>query len=103
METTDPRQYPVEFDGPERDSDVFEITLPAGYDVDDLPLPVNADYDFADYHSKTEKDGNVLRYTRVFEVKQLGVPLNRMDDLKKFYRIIANDEPNSAVLKPVPH
>ncbi len=103
LETTEPRQYPVEFDGPERDTDVFEITLPAGYDVDDLPVPVNADYDFADYHSKAEKDGNVLRYTRVFEVKQLSVPLNRMDDLKKFYRIIATDERNSAVLKPVGH
>ena len=103
LETTEPRQYPVEFPGPERDTDVFEITIPAGYDVDDLPQPVNADYDFADYHSKAEKDGNVLRYTRVFEVKQLSVPLNRMDDLKKFYRIIATDERNSAVLKPVGH
>ncbi len=103
LETTEPRLYPVEFDGPERDTDIFEITLPAGYDVDDLPSPVNADYDFAAYHSKAEKDGNVLRYTRVFEVKQLSVPVNRMDDLKKFYRIIATDERNSAVLKPMGH
>jgi len=103
LETTEPRLYPVEFDGPERDTDIFEITLPAGYDVDDLPSPVNADYDFAAYHSKAEKDGNVLRYTRVFEVKQLSVPVNRMDDLKKFYRIIATDERNSAVLKPTGH
>ncbi len=103
LETTEPRLYPVEFDGPERDTDIFEITLPAGYDVDDLPSPVNADYDFAAYHSKAEKDGNVLRYTRVFEVKQLSVPVNRMDDLKKFYRIIATDERNSVVLKPTGH
>jgi len=82
---------------------IRDSTLPAGYDVDDLPPPVNADYDFATYHSKAEKDGNVLRYTRVFEVKQLSVPLNRMDDLKKFYRIIATDERNSAVLKPTGH
>jgi hypothetical protein len=103
LETPESRQYPVEFDGPELDTDVFEITLPAGYDVDDLPPPVNADFDFATYHSKAEKDGNLLRYTRVFEVKQLSVPLNRMDDLKKFYRIIATDERNSAVLKPAGH
>ena len=103
LETTEPRLYPVEFDAPERDTDIFEITLPAGYDVDDLPSPVNADYDFAAYHSKAEKDGNVLRYTRVFEVKQLSVPVNRMDDLKKFYRIIATDERNSVVLKPTGH
>jgi Domain of Unknown Function with PDB structure (DUF3857)/Transglutaminase-like superfamily len=103
LETSEARQYPVELPGPERDTDVFEITLPAGYEVDDLPLPVDANYDFADYHSKAEKDGNVLRYTRVFEVKQLSVPLNQMDDLKKFYRIIATDERSSAVLKPAGH
>jgi hypothetical protein len=103
LETTEPRQYPVEFEGPEKDTDSFEITLPAGYDVDDLPPPVNADYDFASYHSKAEKDGNILRYTRVFEVKQLSVPVSHADQLKKFYRIIASDERNSAVLKPVSH
>ena len=101
LETDEPRQYPVEFAGPEQDTDFFEITIPSGYDVDDLPPPVNADYDFASYRSKTEKDGNILRYTRVFQIKQLTVPVNRMDDLKKFYRIIATDERNSAVLKPV--
>lgn len=100
LETDEPRLYPVEFNGPEQDTDFFEITIPAGYDVDDLPPPVNADYGFASYRSKTEKDGNILRYTRVFEIKQLTVPVNRMDDLKKFYRIIATDERNSAVLKP---
>lgn len=103
LETTEPRLYPIEFEGPEQDTDFFEITIPQGYDVDDLPPPVNADYDFASYRSKTEKDGAILRYTRVFEIKQLTVPVNRMGDLKKFYRIITSDERNSAVLKPVTH
>ena len=100
LETKEPRQYPVEFDGPERDTDVFEITLPAGYEVDDLPPPVKADYGFAAYESKAEMVGGVLRYTRTFEVKQLSVPVSKVDELKKFYRIIANDERNAAVFKP---
>jgi hypothetical protein len=41
-----------------------------------------------------------LRYTRTFEIKELTVPMDKMDDLKKFYRIIAGDERNTAVLKP---
>jgi hypothetical protein len=100
LETKEPRMYPFEFDGPAKDTDVFEIALPAGYVVDDLPPPVNADYSFASYHSKTEVDGNKLRYTRTFEVKELSVPVNKVDDLKKLYRIIAGDERNTAVLKP---
>ncbi len=103
LETKEPRKYPVEFDGPSRDVDTFEITLPAGYEVDDLPPPVNADYSFASYHSKTEVNGNTLKYTRTFEVKELSVPLSKVEDLKKLYRIIAGDERNTAVLKPAAH
>ena len=103
LETKDPRKYPVEFEGPSRDTDTFEITMPPGYEVDDLPPPVNADYSFASYHSKTEVNGNTLKYTRTFEVKELSVPLNKVEDLKKLYRIIAGDERNNAVLKPATH
>lgn len=100
LETKEPRKYPVEFDGPSRDTDTFEIALPAGYEVDDLPPPVNAEYTFATYHSKAEVAANTLRYTRTFEVKELSVPVSKAEELKKLYRIIASDERNTAVLKP---
>ena len=99
LETKEPRKFPIEFDGPARDIDTFEITIPAGYAVDDLPPPVDADYGFASYHSKTEVKGNVIGYTRTFEVKELSVPVSRAEELKKFYRIIASDERNTVVLK----
>jgi hypothetical protein len=35
------------------DTDTFEITVPAGYVVDDLPSPVNADSSLASYQSTT--------------------------------------------------
>jgi uncharacterized protein DUF3857/transglutaminase superfamily protein len=100
LETKEPRKYPMEFSGPMQDTDTFEITLPPGYEVDELPPVVNADYSFASYHSKTEVNGNVLRYTRTFEVKELTVPLEKLGQLKLMYRIIAGDERNTAVLKP---
>jgi hypothetical protein len=103
LETKEPRQLPVIFDGPRRDTDSFEITMPAGFEVDDLPPAVDLDYGFASYHSKTEVAGNVLKYSRTFEIKELSVPLAKTDDLKKFYRIIASDERNTAVLKPSAH
>jgi hypothetical protein len=103
LEKKEPRVFPVEFDGPAKNMDTIEITLPAGYEVDDLPPPVNADYSFASYHSKTEVNGNTLKYTRTFEVKELSVPLSKVEDLKKLYRIIAGDERNTAVLKPGAH
>lgn len=100
LEAKEPRQLPVIFDGPRKDLDTFEITMPAGYEVDDLPPAVDMDYSFASYHSKTEAAGDKLKYTRTLEIKELSVPLEKMDDLKKFYRVIASNERNTAVLKP---
>ena len=100
METKEARKYPVEFAGPWRNTDTFEIALPAGYQVDDLPPPVNADYSFASYHSKAEVTGKTLKYTRTFEIKELSVPVSKAEELKTFYRVIGNDERNTAVLKP---
>jgi hypothetical protein len=100
LETKEVRQYAVEFDGPSQDMDTFEITMPAGYVVDDLPQPVSADYGFASYHSKAEVTGNVLRYSRTFEVKDPSVPLAKVNELRMLYRIIASDERNTAVLRP---
>ena len=99
LETKEPRKFAVEFEGPVRDTDSFEITMPAGYEVDDLPTPVDTDYSFASYHSKTEVNGSVIRYTRTFEVKELSVPVDRSEELRKFYRTIANDERSTVVLK----
>ena len=100
LETKEPRRFPFEFRGPLRDTDSFEIALPPGYEVDELPPPMDVDYSFASYHSKTEASGQTLHYTRSMEIKELSVPVNKIDELKKFYRMIASDERNTAVLKP---
>jgi len=102
LETKEPRKFPVEFEGPARDTDTFEITIPAGYAVDDIPPPVDADYSFASYHAKTVVNGNVVDYSRTFEVRELSVPVDKAEDLRKFYRTIASDERNTVVLKPIP-
>ncbi len=102
LETKEPRKFAIEFEGPARDTDTFEITIPAGYIVDDLPPAVDADFSFASYHAKTVVNGNVVDYTRTFEQKELSVPVDKAEDLRKFYRIIAGDERNTVVLKRAP-
>jgi len=99
LETKDPRNFPFEFEGPMRDIDSFDIALPAGYEVDELPPPMDVDYSFGSYHSKTEVNGHTLHYSRTMEIKELSVPVNKIEELKKFYRMIATDERNTAVLR----
>lgn len=99
LEKKEPRKYPVEFEGPRKDADRIEIVLPDGYQVDELPPPADVDFPFGSYHSKMEVQGKTLVYTRTFEIKEVSVPLDKIDDLKKFYRIIGSDERGTAVLK----
>ena len=99
LETKEARENPIEFEAPVRHTDVFEITVPAGYVPDSLPPPANKDIGPISYRSSTTFSGNVLRYTRTLEVKELSVPLAKAESLKLFYRAIGADERNSAVLK----
>ena len=101
LETKEPRQHPIEFEAPVTNTDVFEITVPAGYVPDALPDAVNEDMGSVAYRSSTTFAGKVLRYTRTLEVKQLNVPVAQAQALRKFFRAIEADERNSALLKKV--
>ncbi|MES1195480.1 MAG: DUF3857 domain-containing protein [Steroidobacter sp.] len=98
LEGEEKRENPVQFVSPQKDTDEFIVTLPAGYVIDDLPAPVDIEYPFGSYHSKTTVAGNTLRYTRAFEIRQFTVPLDKLDDLKMFYQQIYRDERANAVL-----
>ncbi len=100
LEKKEPRKYPVEFDGPLTNVDSIEIKLPAGYEVDELPAAADAEYSFGSYHSKCEVKEDELVYRRALVVKELSVPVDKLAQLKTFYRIIAGDERSTAVLKP---
>jgi len=100
----EPRQFPVMLGPSHQDTDTFEIVIPPGYQIDDLPAEVNFDIGFASYRSKSEViaaagQPTVLRYTRTLETRELLVPLNRIKQLRHFYGIITADERNVAVFK----
>jgi hypothetical protein len=54
------RIYPIDLDATGRWHDSFDITIPAGYVVDETPDPVSLDLDFASYHSTVTAKGNLL-------------------------------------------
>ena len=95
------RKHPVEFYSASSESDMFDIVLPPGYVVDELPEPVAADCGFVDYKSTVKMEGSVLKYMRNYSVKSVYVPKDKLADLKTFYRQVAGDERNSAVLKRI--
>jgi len=94
----DPRKFPVAYESASLQTDDFEITLPPGYTVEDVPAPMKAESEFASYTSQVKVDGNKIHYTRTYQVKQVLVPLDKLDELKKFNRQVAADERSSVVL-----
>ena len=99
IDSTKPRTHPYEVDAPFMRVENVEIVLPDGYKVDELPDPAKATAAFADYTSKTESTGNVLKYSREYKMHTTLVPVERMDQLKKLFGQINLDERNMAVLK----
>jgi len=94
-----PRQYPVEFQEETRQDDLIDITLPAGYVVDGLPKPVQADCEYATYRSETKVENGVLHYKRSFEIKDVIVPTEKLPAIRDFLQQVAADQQSVAVLR----
>ena len=94
-----PRKVPIDFDATGHWHSSYDITLPAGYVVDETPDPVDVDMDFASYHASVTAKGNVLHYDMVYVVRQVQIPAERAADFRKFESAILSDEKGTAVLK----
>ena len=93
------RKYPIEFSGTSLQSDLFDITLPAGYVVDELPKPVDVHCAYASYKSNVEVKDNILHYKRVYEVTDISVPTEKLSEVREFFYEVAAAEKSSAVLR----
>jgi hypothetical protein len=81
----------VEFFSSELDTDMFEIALPAGYEVDELPDPVDIKSAFGEYKSRLEMKGKQLQYVRSLEIRKVEVPTDQVDELRRFFQQVAAD------------
>jgi hypothetical protein len=94
-----PRIVPVNLSATGRWHDSFDITLPAGYVVDETPDPADIDLDFASYHSTITAKANTLHYEREYVVRQVEIPAARAADFRRLESTILADERGTAVLK----
>ncbi len=94
-----PRRLPMDLNETLQARDDFDIELPPGYTVDEIPDPVKLDVGFASYESSSKLRDNVLHYTRTYTVRQLSLPPERYTDVQKLAGVIAADEQSTAILK----
>jgi transglutaminase-like putative cysteine protease len=95
------RKAAVEFPATASQSDLVEIALPGGYKVDELPPPAKLDTGIVSYESKIAVAGDVLHYRRMYQIKNVIVPVGRVEELRNFYRQVAADERATAILKRI--
>lgn len=94
-----PRKVPVSFPRVGTWTDNFDVKIPAGYTVDDVPDPVNLDVGFATYHSEVKAQGDTLHYTRQYVLKKVELTPDQYGALRKLEGQITSDENSNAVLK----
>ena len=94
-----PRAYPINLVQTTMQKDSFDMELPAGYVVDELPDPVKVDVGFASYESKTTVDKGMLHYARTYTVREVEVPAKKYSDLRELEGAIASDERSNVILR----
>jgi hypothetical protein len=94
-----PRKVPIELSETGTWKDSYDITLPDGYVVDEIPDPVSVETDFASYKSTITSKGNTLHYEREYVVKQVEIPAAKAAEFRKLQSAILMDEKGTAVLK----
>jgi hypothetical protein len=94
-----PRQQPLVFPYAASERDVVEISLPAEYSIDEAPKDATYSFPFADYKTETKISAHELHYSRTYERKEVRIPIEKIEDLKKLYSDIADDERAYAILQ----
>lgn len=93
------RKYPVDLQEIGKWQDSFDVKIPVGYAVDELPSAVTLDTDFASYHSSVSAKENTLHYEREYVVKQLELAPEDYPKVTHLMGTILEDEQATAVLK----
>ncbi len=94
-----PRHVEIDLEQTMQGTDEYDIELPQGYVVDELPDPVKIDVGFASYVSSTELRGRVLHYSRTYTVRQVTLPAAQYAAVQQLAAAIAADEDSQAILK----
>jgi len=94
-----PRTVPIDLQATGHWHDSYDIQLPEGYVVDEMPDPVNVEMDFASYHSTISAKGKTLHYERDYKLSQVELPAEKAADFRRLEGMILADEKATVVLK----
>ena len=95
-----PRNQPISLDHTSAEGEIVDITFPSTLNVDEIPESVSYEYPFANYTAKYFLKDGKLSYSRSLEIKEINIPVERLQEFKAFFRNVSRDERGYIVFAP---
>ena len=93
------RSFSVLFDYKFSSIDEVKIDIPNQFEIEFLPPNILLDENFGLFESNYEIVENRIYHKRVFERKELFIPVEEYDHLKAFYDRVAKEDNQKIILK----
>jgi len=93
------RRQPLELTATSVVGDSVQFNLPDGYEVEELPPPLELKYPFGLYQRKVEMSKQTLTVSRTRTILQPVINVEQLDAARDFFRQIADDERSVIVLR----
>ena len=92
------RLHPVYFRNPFREVDELTVQVPAGYKIENVPAPVNAQEAYGQFQVSRTRDGNNLKVKRTLVVDGFYYPTTWYPSLRNFFNKVRAADEEQAVL-----
>jgi hypothetical protein len=94
------RVFPVYFAFPFQKIDDVSVELPVGWQVGNIPEPVDKDAKAAEYMLKAEGKNGSLHFKRMLRSDLFMVPAQQYSALRNFYQLVRSGDEQQIVLQP---
>jgi hypothetical protein len=97
------REYPVDFSFPSKDKYMFNITIPEGYQVENLPKPIALAMDkgYGNFSMAIANTNNQIQITVNLSINTSIIPADDYDTLKEFFKKVIEKENEKIVIKKI--
>lgn len=77
------RNYPIKLDHPFQRTHDITVEIPSGMTVEFMPDEVRIENKYFDYTARYEKDGNIIRFTDEYNIKEIRIPVEDYEMYKE--------------------
>jgi hypothetical protein len=93
------RQFPIHYDYAYTKIDSIMIDIPAGFDLEAAPQPLEAGFSFGHFMTSLAMAGGKVIYSRIYRLDQTQIPPEHYTDYAAYLKTVAKNDAMKLVLK----